>query len=780
MPAQIVKESIDNNELFIHEKNLPRLPVPSLDSTFEKIIIALKPLLNEDQFNELLIKIEEFKLNPVSTTLQNHLLKFYQNEDCYLQHLNLDHVLVEHRALPRNPFLVLENDPWKNYILPQDQADRASCLAVSAFKFIAALRNGSLTMDQTRSGDFLTMKPYLNLFGTSRIPEFNSISTSTNHTSKHIIIISRSQFYTLQVLNDNNEVLFTSDALAKVLREILEDSSHNESLFTNAIGAITSDNYRNWKHARDFLNRDHKQIINKIDSALFVLVLDHSCPNDQDEAEIAKSISTGTLNINERGVQTGSCTSRWYDKLQLVITENAIAGVVWDSFTQDGTAILRFTSDIYTDSVLRLADGNYSLFPKVKIATNEKPIYQKINWNFPSDSKTFLHLSETRLTDLICSHATNTNILNYGRNFAKKIGIKSDTLIQVSLQIAHYALYGKPISSIEPVSTRYFQNSRSELLSIQNDLITRTCQIFVSDQNPLTRWQSFIDSCRLHSELLKQASRGEGFEKHLKALQNVYLQREIFNQLSPELTIPEDLPPLIFDNILAPLFSADLVASNCGNPAMRLFGLTPAVPNGFGIGYIIKPDKTEFCLISQYRQGDRFLSTLEWVLHQISHIWKHHVGVKKLPLAYELDNLKDAKQPELKLESHPMSRTTTVGSASEEEVDLALGGYGYFDIDDLTERSVQHSTVDTPLDHTPAISTRNSASDLLKLATMQLDKSFGKKLFTEKLKESFENYHRRSPTPTSSAESSSTDPVTFDPKFDRGLVGKKLIIDDIL
>jgi carnitine O-acetyltransferase len=624
------------------------------------------------------------------------------------------------------------------------------------------------------------MKPYLNLFGTSRIPELDSISTNANLSTKHIIVISKAQFYTIEVLNDDNEVLFKSDEFVKVLNGILADSDSDESLLTNAIGAITSDTYRNWKHAREFLNRDHKEIIDKIDSALFVLVLDHSTPDDTDEADIAKTISTGTLKINERGIQTGSCTSRWYDKLQLIVTKNAIAGVVWDSFTQDGTTVLRFTSDIYTDSVLRLADGNYSLFPEVKFSPkphDSSPKFEKIDWNFPSDTRTFLHLSETRLTDLICSHSTRTRILKFGRGFAKTIGVKSDTLIQVSLQIAHYALYGKPISTVEPVSTRFFQDSRSELLPIQNDLITRACQIFVSDETPLARWQAFTDSCKLHTNSLRQASKGEGFEKHLKALQNVYLQREVFNHLSPELRIPDDLPPLIFDDILTSLFTPDLVASNCGNPAMRVFGLTPAAANGFGIGYIIKDDTTEFCIISQYRQGDRLLSTLEWVLHQINHIWKHHIGKKRIPHAHELDNLKGLKNTyktdASMVESQAMSRTTTVGSC-EEEADIALGGYGYFDIEDLTLRSVQHSTVQTPV-----LSTSNSYADLLDVATVKLDKNFGKKIINnEKLKESFENHE--SSESENDLEDSKVVLNRFDAKFDRGQVGKKVDVGEIL
>lgn len=65
-------------------------------------------------------------------------------------------------------------------------------------------------------------------------------------------------------------------------------------------------------------------------------------------------------------MQIGTCTSRWYDKLQIVVTKNSVAGIVWESMTMDSTAILRFISDIYTDSVLKMAKNingsEYTLF----------------------------------------------------------------------------------------------------------------------------------------------------------------------------------------------------------------------------------------------------------------------------------------------------------------------------------------------------------------------------------------------------------------------------------
>jgi hypothetical protein len=57
--------------------------------------------------------------------------------------------------------------------------------------------------------------------------------------------------------------------------------------------------------------------------------------------------------------------------------------------------------------------------------------------------------------------------------------------------------------------------------------------------------------------------------------------------------------------------------SNCGNPSLRLFGFGPVVPDGFGIGYIIKDTSISFCLTSKHRQGARMRSVLQSYLNTI-------------------------------------------------------------------------------------------------------------------------------------------------------------------
>ena len=57
----------------------------------------------------------------------------------------------------------------------------------------------------------------------------------------------------------------------------------------------------------------------------------------------------------EAMVQHGTCTNRWYDKLQIIVCENGASGVNFEHTGTDGHTVLRFVSDIFTDAIMRFA-----------------------------------------------------------------------------------------------------------------------------------------------------------------------------------------------------------------------------------------------------------------------------------------------------------------------------------------------------------------------------------------------------------------------------------------
>lgn len=446
---------------FEFEESLPHLPVPPLTSTITQLLTALKPLLSPEDYAALLNDSKEFVDNEYLNLIQQHLTDASKNPNhsCYLNSIN-DEVNpgiygeLNNEILPRNPYLVLEEDPYLKTINPPNQAQRAALLINSSLKFILSLRKGSLKPDLTpKNKNPLTMNCYKNLFGTTRVPEDDHVTIKKYHDSRNVMVICNNQFYELEVLNEELFIWFNDYELSMILESIIENSStyvDTVENVNNSIGSVTTQTFRVWKKARRELSISNLEILHSIDLSLFVVVLDHLNSPELDQ-EKTSVISHGSSKLLPgTNIQVGSCTSRWYDKLQLIVTANSVAGVVWESASMDLTAILRYISDIYTDLILKLAKdingAEYTLFDKNTIKfvspseSSKKPQPKRLTITKTPKLFHLIHLLETRLADLINQHEYKTLTLKLDSHLLSKFQIPVDSFCRLPCK-SHITLF---------------------------------------------------------------------------------------------------------------------------------------------------------------------------------------------------------------------------------------------------------------------------------------------------------------------------------------------------
>lgn len=711
------------NRTFAHENNLATLPLPSLASTGEQVMRALTPLLGSDEIAVLQAKVDQFVQSKDVKALQQCLEQIHSDSPNYLQSRGISHTTgnvygdLRGGTLPRNPFFILEDDPLKN--IAPSQEFRASVLTISSLRFFLALKQGKLKPDLGgRDKSPLTMTGYHSLFSTAVIPEGSGVNLKKSLNSKHIVILSKGQFYYLEVLNENDQIWFTKHELKEIMRAIIDDKV---PATTPSISVFTTESKTNWKLARDRLCLSNEQNMALIDSAMFVVCLDSESPKT--DLEKIQFIAHGTNKIDSNGIQVGTCINRYYDKLNLVITSNSVAACIYPASVIDGTNALRFISDIYTDSVLRLAriinggNKNYTLWPDINTDpcdnSVQKPWFHKLNFQLPNDIINGLHLAESRLADLILQHEyICKKVPNFGKAYVKdKMKLPIDSFVQICVQITYYALYGKLTSTFEPVSTRKFKDSRTEPICIQSPETLDLAQKFISQIPDFEKWEAFLTAVNSHKKMAIEASNGEGFERHLSALRSVYIQREKLYEMYPNLPRTKSVQPpaLLFDPMLELIYKPELLVANCGNPALDFFGITPSLSTGFGIGYIIKDDSITFVASSQWRQTSRFLDTLERVFFEMKRIWK-------LVVMNNQNSVVDANDSRLAnlqsyIKSIPMSLIQSnnsynltnqpngaplvysSGPSSLNGDGYILGGYDYFDVNEINMRSGFQSKV---------------------------------------------------------------------------------------
>lgn len=557
-------------------------------------------------------------------------------------------------VLNLNPFFLLEDDPTP---ARNNQVTRAASLVISALSFVRAVRKEELEPDTIR-GQPLDMYQYSRLFGTARIPTENGCQIGQDPSSKHIVVLVRGQFYWFDVLDDNNDLIMTEKDITVNLQVIVDDAQQIpiQEFARNAVGVLSTENRKIWSSLRDVLSREegsnNSDSLNIVDSALFILCLDYTEPKSG--ADLCMNMLCGTSQI-EDGLQVGTCTNRWYDKLQLIVCKNGSAGINFEHTGVDGHTVLRFASDVYTDTILRFARTINGKAPSLWASDSPDPAKRdpnsfgdvsttphRLEWDMLPEVSTAVRFAETRLADLIQQNEFATlEFMQYGKNFMTSMGFSPDAFVQMAFQAAYYGLYGRMECVYEPAMTKVFFHGRTEAIRPVTDESTEFVKLFWGDNPPSKKVEALRKACQKHTEITKECAKAQGQDRHLYALFCVWQRmidgdEEILSQNgdsgdnldgnSSDVMSDDDssrssmnrvqtntgvMPSLFADGGWDRLNTTILSTSNCGNPSLRQFGFGPTSGDGFGIGYIIKDGSVSICASSKHRQTKRYIDAIE-------------------------------------------------------------------------------------------------------------------------------------------------------------------------
>jgi len=573
-------------------------------------------------------------------------------------------------VLNLNPYFVLESSPDPK--LAGNQIRRAASLCFASVKMASTIRKEDFKPDTFR-GKPLCMDQFHALFGASRVPKRNEKDViAVYDRSNHVAVMCCNQLYYFQALWPDGDVAVDEGDLCDILEAIhahahkygkdddeesvgddVEERKFLSSL--SAVGVLTSLNRKEWAMVREELvahsPRKNSESLTIVDSALFVLVLDDYIPPNKHAA--AANMLHGSYeltqrknckNLGKRGdkeqspfilpceqYQSGSCTNRWYDKLQIIVTKDGNAGINFEHSAIDGHTALRFVSDIYADTIISFAQSITKMVQahdgfvpnvidaKVKRAavtlddqgrTSLDVFPKKINFSLPDSIKRKIHHAETALGDQIV--ASDTFVLefkDYGKRFITSNKLSPDSYVQMSMMLAYYKLYGRVVCAYEPVLTKSFYHGRTEAMRPGTMEVKHLCEVFCNPRSSSEEKLAVLrNAVRVHSALVKECARGKGVDRHLFALKCIAEKHEL------------PVPDFFRSEPWKMLNHTILSTSNCGNPSLALFGFGPVVPDGLGIGYIIKDNGLNYAICSKHRQTARYAMTLEAVLKEMAHL----------------------------------------------------------------------------------------------------------------------------------------------------------------
>jgi len=301
----------------------------------------------------------------------------------------------------------------------------------------------------------------------------------------------------------------------------------------------------------------------------------------------------------------------------------------------DGHTVLRFASDIYTDTILRFARSINSAAPTLWASNSPDPAKRdpesfgdvdttphKIEWILTPELATGIRFAETRLSDLILQNEVEVlEFTGYGKNFITSMGLSPDAFVQMAFQAAYYGLYGRVEPTYEPAMTKAFKHGRTEAIFTVSQESVDFVQTFWGDVSPAIKVNALRRACDRHVQTTKVCGQGKGHHRHLYALFCIWERGLESAPNSPgsehitpqdalkngergnvkeghvEITSPglegrngavspigsarsDELPGVYADVAWEKMGNIVLSTSNCGNPSLRLFGFGPVSADG--------------------------------------------------------------------------------------------------------------------------------------------------------------------------------------------------------
>lgn len=580
-----------NETTFKYDDLLPSLPVPTIQESIFKLLDTIKPIVtDESQYKQTERKALELLQDPSVNQLQQLLKDKGTREKNWLESWWLEFAYLRSRKplIPYSnmaaPLPIMKYWPIAELGERGYQSVRAKRAALSTFfqlNFWQMLRDERMR-PMIHKGVPWSMNQFRYLFNTVRLPgEPKDQLISQFRTAKQgepvsteVIVLHKGYIFSINpvtIVGGKTNIL----GAPQIERQIkhIEDWAATKPKGPG-VGALTTHERTEWFEARKMLASvcsDNQQILDRIDRALSVLILDDSEPKTN--AEIFQ------LSM------CGDPTNRWADKsISSIAFKNGTFGANADHTPYDGfcTAVMThylMTSVEECDGAWNDSLGNQTNSSQ---ATYREPELLEFRLNVQLQ-----HLIEEAHThfDNVSStiDALHATFNHYGKAILKEHRFHPEAFVQCAIHSAYYRIYKRMAPAYVTASTRRFHNGRTETC--------RSCfpemKDFVSflaehrGSRPREAYGLLKRSVEKFQIVMNEASQGHGCDRHLMGL---YLLALLEGRKIPEL----------FDDELVQKTNNYILSTSCGGYWNVCGGVPPLVEDGYGCFYSIEDDCITF------------------------------------------------------------------------------------------------------------------------------------------------------------------------------------------
>ncbi|MCA1184831.1 MULTISPECIES: choline/carnitine O-acyltransferase [unclassified Saccharopolyspora] len=557
---------------FGNEDRLPRVPLPTLESSCARFLEWCAPLLDADQTARTEQAVAEY-LRPDSPARELHaeLRRFDAAEGT---HSWLDRFWPS-RYLGRRDRIALNAN---FFFLFQDseltQVQRAAGLIAGAVAHKRAVDAEELPPVVQR-GAASSMEQHKYLFSTIRIPGEQQDTVRSPYSAehpgpsdaRHVVVFFRGNAFRLDVLAADGTPHDLAD-LATGL-EAIRDAGSQRAPVETAVGHLTTKARADWAHTRQrLLELGNGDALETIESALFCLCLEDFAPTDVQEA-------CDQLLHGDSG-------NRWFDKaVSLVVFEDGRAGINVEHCELDGTTILAFVDGLLDSTPEQHAANAGARALGV-------PDFSRLD--FVLDDALRAEVRDAAGAFATFAAGTSNKVLafeDFGSERAKRLGMSPDAFVQLAYQLAHHRTKGIG-ATYESIATRQWRHGRTEAMRVVTPQVVDFVRtVDDPDADAAAKTAAFRAAAEAHVARAKQCQAGDAPEQHLWELQ--LIQRRGGEA---------DAAPLaLYDSPGWTIMRDDyLSTSSAPSKNIQHFGFGSTSGKCIGVAYVLLPDRLNIYL----------------------------------------------------------------------------------------------------------------------------------------------------------------------------------------
>lgn len=626
--------------LYSFQRSLPRMSVPNVNQTINKLLESVKCIMSEEEYENFQKEARDFETSLAPKLQRLLILKSWLTQN-YVSDWWTKYVYLRTRLPLANNcnYYIMDQSYWRATDRP---VARAASLVANLLRFKQLIDREELPPLVLRDTIPICMAQYEPLFSTTRVPkkEFDELVHYETSVSKHIIVVCHGVYYKLNCYDCENNPL-SSKRLEEHIQYLVEDAEKNCHLLSEeekTISGLTALERTDWSSVREKLMKSNvnRKSLNLIESAMFCLWI---FPDDKpvDLSDRARIVFQGNKDYRF-----------WFDKcFNVVVFGDGHCGLNCEHTLCDAPAFAHMWEYTLCKDVLECTfDSDGTCFPPLqtyKQAKSERPI--RVLWDVRGESgpsgPTNQELSlvddirrANRLT-LEANADVDLKIFDHsewGKGTIKKCRVSPDAFVQIAIQLAYYKDNKKFVQTYEASMTRLYLNGRTETVRSCTEesckFVLAMLDINCDCKEKIRLLQVAADK---HTILYKDAMNGKGIDRHLFAL---YVASK---GLGYDCTFLGDF--LTRPWVLSTSQTPHTQQTNVPDPNYKNFndklcsggGFMAVAENGYGISYLFPSDHRIFFHITSRRSSSetdtsRFGKLLFDSLDEIKALFDDHIA----------------------------------------------------------------------------------------------------------------------------------------------------------